>query len=143
MERASLPAPSEIRRPAIHFLIRLLVNIAAMFFVVFVFPGAAHVHAHDPIWTPIIAALVLGIINAILRPILIVLTLPVEIVTLGLFTLVINAITLWIVTLIGPIGLTIDGFFPWIFVSALILSIVSFVLSHLVKEVGTERQTPR
>jgi len=110
-----------------------------MYFVVLVFPGAAHVHVHDPIWTPIIAALVLGIINAILRPILIILTLPVEILTLGLFTLIINAITLWIVTLIGPIGLSIDGFFPWIFVSALILAIISFLLSHIVKEVDKER----
>jgi len=129
-------------RPVIHFLIRLIVNIAAMYFVVFVFPGAAHVHVHDPIWTPIIAAVVLGIINAILRPILIILTLPVEIITLGLFTLVINAVTFWIVTLIGPIGLTADGF-GWIFMSALILSIVSFILSHIVKgvESGGQRTT--
>ena len=111
-----------------------------MFFVVLVFPGPAHVHVHDPVWTPIIAAVVLGIINAILRPILIILTLPVEILTLGLFTLVINAITFWIVTLIRPIGLTADGF-GWIFWSALILAIVSFILSHIVKEVDKGRQT--
>jgi putative membrane protein len=111
-----------------------------MYFVVFVFPGAAHVHVHDPIWTPIIAAIVLGIINAILRPILIILTLPVEILTLGLFTLVINAVTLWVVTLIGAIGLSIDGF-GWIFWSALVLAIISFLLSHLVKEVDKDGQT--
>jgi putative membrane protein len=112
-----------------------------MFFVVYVFPGPAHVHAEYTPMTPIVAAIVLGIINAILRPILIILTLPVEILTLGLFTLIINAFTLWIVTLIGPIGLTIDGFFPWIFVSALILGIISFILSHIVKEVDKERAT--
>src|ERR1700681_2058417 len=111
-----------------------------MFFVVLVFPGPAHVHVHDPVWTPVIAAVVLGIINAILRPILIILTLPVEILTLGLFTLVINAITFWLVAQIHAIGLSVDGFGS-AFWAALILAIVSFILSHIVKEVDKGRQT--
>lgn len=111
-----------------------------MFFVVYVFPGDAHgVHVTGPM-AAVIAAVVLGIINAILRPILIILTLPVEILTLGLFTLVINAITFWIVAQIHAIGLSVDGFGS-AFWAALILAIVSFILSHIVKEVDKGRQT--
>jgi putative membrane protein len=109
------------------------VNIAAMFFVVYVFPGNnGGVHATGS-QAVIIAAVILGIVNAILRPILFVLSLPVVILTLGLFTLVINAITFWLVAHLG-LGLSVDGFGA-AFVAALVLSIVSFLLSHLVKEV--------
>ncbi|MBC5809731.1 MAG: phage holin family protein [Candidatus Eremiobacteraeota bacterium] len=107
-----------------------------MFFVAYVFPGDKYgVHATGA-QAVIIAAVILGIINAVLRPILFVLSLPVVIITLGLFTLVINAITFWIVAHLG-LGLTVDGFGA-AFVAALVLSIVSFLLSHLVKEVETD-----
>jgi putative membrane protein len=79
----------------------------------------------------IIAALILGVVNAIVRPILILITLPAVILTLGLFTLVINAITFYLVAHLG-LGLTVDGFGS-AFLGALVLSIVSLVLSSLVK----------
>jgi putative membrane protein len=108
------------------FLIRLLVNAIALLIVAYLLPG---VHVAS-VTGAIIAALVLGIVNAILRPILVILTLPVVILTLGLFTLVINAITFYIVAHLG-IGLTVDGFWS-AFLGALVLTIVSYLLSTLV-----------
>jgi putative membrane protein len=109
------------------FIIRLLVNAAALLIVAYFLPGV-HVASFT---AAIIAALVLGIVNAVLRPILFVLTLPAVILTLGLFTFVINAITFWIVAHLG-LGLTVDGFWS-AFLGALVLSIVSYVLSSVVK----------
>ncbi len=109
------------------FIIRLLVNAVALLIVAYFLPG---VHVAS-ITAALIAAFVLGIVNAILRPILIILTLPVVILTLGLFTFVINAITFWIVAHLG-IGLTVDGFWS-AFLGALVLTIVSYLLSTLVK----------
>ncbi len=143
-KRSELPAAAQgaaafKRRLAIaHFLIRLIVNAAALFFVVYVYPADSHVYVNN-LTAAIIAGIVFGLINAIIRPILIVLSLPLIILTLGLFTLVVNAIVLWIVAAL-PTGLHVDGF-GWTFIGALILSIVSFLLSHLVKEVEAERQT--
>ena len=85
----------------------------------------------------LIAAFVLGIVNAILRPILILLTLPIQIVTLGLFTFVINGVLFWWVGHWG-IGLIVDGFWP-AFWGAIVLGIVSFVLSSLLGGVERER----
>jgi putative membrane protein len=108
-----------------------------MAFVVYVFPGDSRGVHHTDIWWA--AAVVLGIVNAILRPILIILTLPVEILTLGLFTLVINAITFWIVAQF-KLGVSVDGFGS-AFWAALVLAIISFILSHLLKGVEKGRQT--
>src|ERR1700733_15655000 len=93
----------------IHFIIRLIINPIALIIVAYLFQG------HGVIVTSftgaIIAAFVLGIVNAILRPILIILTLPIQIVTLGLFTFVINGILFWWVGHWG-LGLSVDGFWP-------------------------------
>lgn len=77
----------------------------------------------------LVAALVLGIVNAILRPILIVMSCPLEILTLGLFTFVINAVLFWFVGHLG-VGLVVTGLWPAFF-GALALSIVSFLLNSL------------
>ncbi|MDD3894479.1 MAG: phage holin family protein, partial [Syntrophomonadaceae bacterium] len=83
-------------------------------------------------WGAIVGSIFLGIVNAIIRPVLIILTLPLNIVTLGLFTLVINGFTLWL-TAITVKGFDVTGFGAAI-LSALVLSIVSFVISYLVKD---------
>lgn len=113
------------------FIIRLLVNAIALVIVAYFLPGV-HVSSFT---AAIISALILGVVNAVLRPILLLLTLPVVILTLGLFTLVINAITFYLVAHLG-LGLTVDGFGS-AFVGALVLSIVSFALSSLVKSAET------
>ena len=110
----------------LNFLIRLIVNAVALLIVAYFLPGV-HVASFT---SAIIVALILGIVNAVLRPILIILTLPVVILTLGLFTFVINAITFYLVAHLG-LGLTVNGFGS-AFLGALVLSIVSYVLSSLV-----------
>ena len=62
-------------------------------------------------YAAIIAALVLGLLNAVVRPILILLTLPVSIITLGLFAFVINALLIWFMATFVK-GVTVDGFLP-------------------------------
>lgn len=79
--------------------------------------------------TALIAALVLGLVNTLVRPILVVLTLPVTLLTLGLFILVINALMFWFVAnVVG--GFTVAGFWS-AFGGALVYSIISWALSAL------------
>ena len=77
----------------------------------------------------VLSGLVLGIVNTLLRPILVVLTLPITVLTLGLFLLIINGITLLVVARLVP-GFEIAGFWTAVGI-ALIVSIVSFALNHL------------
>jgi putative membrane protein len=116
-------------------LIRLIVNAIALIAVAYIVPGI-HVSGFGG---ALIAALILGIVNAILRPILIVLSLPLELVTLGLFTLVINALLFWLVGALH-VGLTVDGFWP-AFLGAIVMAIVSWILSFLTR--GMERDQAR
>jgi len=81
------------------------------------------------------AAAILGILNAFFRPILILLTLPINILTLGLFTFVINAIMLMMVS--GVItGFSVRGFGPAL-LGSLLISVVSWLLTSLISERGT------
>lgn len=112
-----------------NLIIRLVVNAVALLIVAYTLPG---VHV-DTIWHALLVALILGLVNAILRPILFLLTLPLQILTLGLFTLIINGFLFWWVAQ-WHIGLTVDGYW-WAFLAAVVLSIVSFFLSLLVKSV--------
>ena len=77
-----------------------LINAVALFALPYVFPWVQV----DTFWTALVAALALGLINALIRPLLVLLTLPVTIVTLGLFIFVINGLLFWWV------GSFIDGF---------------------------------
>jgi putative membrane protein len=115
-----------------HFLIRVIVNAVALMIVAYFLPG---VSVTSPLGA-LVAAFVLGIVNAILRPILIVLTLPIQIVTLGLFTFVINGVLFYWVGHLG-IGLVVDGFWP-AFWGAIVLGIVSFLLASLLRGVDPE-----
>jgi len=78
----------------------------------------------------VLFALVLGIANALLRPILLLLTLPLTLLTLGLFTLVVNALVFWVAT-IAPVGVAVSGF-DGAFLGALTVSVVSMIGSRLV-----------
>lgn len=80
------------------------------------------------------AAAVLGILNAILRPVLIILTLPLNILSLGLFTFVINAFLLKVASGVIP-GFEVHGFWPALF-GSLIISLVSWLLSSLINDRG-------
>ena len=93
-----------------------LVNAVALFFLPYVLP---FVHVDDFL-SALLAALILGLINALIRPVLVLLTLPVTILTLGLFIFIINGLLFWLV----------DGFWAGVF-GALVYSIISWVLSAL------------
>ncbi|NLN87323.1 MAG: phage holin family protein [Syntrophomonadaceae bacterium] len=84
------------------------------------------------VWGAIVGSLVLGLFNAIIRPVLLILTLPLNIVTLGLFTFVINGLMLWL-TSVTVKGFDIHGF-GWAILSAAVLSLFSFVISYFVED---------
>lgn len=101
------------------FLLKWLINALALLVVTKIVAGF-HV---DTFYAALIAALIIGLLNAVIRPVLILLTLPVTIVTLGLFTFVINALLIWFTSTIVK-GFTVDGFLPAL-MAALILWAVS------------------
>lgn len=80
----------------------------------------------------IFGSLTLGIINAIIRPVIIFLTIPINILTLGIFTLVINGLMLWLTSTVVK-GFDITGFGTAV-ISALVISILSFLISFIVKD---------
>jgi putative membrane protein len=106
-------------------IVRWLLNTLALFIVVTLVPG----YHYRTIATLAIAAAVLGLLNAIVRPILFVLTLPLTIVTLGLFLIILNAIMLEITAWFVP-GFRIDGFL-WAIIGAIVLGLISLVTSRI------------
>ena len=87
--------------------------------------------AGDRVASLLIAALVLGVLNAIIRPILVMISLPITCVTLGLFVIVINGIIFWLLSLIPFTGLVVHDFIQAV-LAALVVSVVSFVLGLVV-----------
>jgi putative membrane protein len=108
------------------FIFRLLIHMVAILIISYLLPGLIRV---DGVWAALVAAFILGIVNAILRPILIFFTLPITVLTLGLFLLVINGLMLWLVSAIVK-GFQVNGFWGAVFGSILI-SIVSWILSRV------------
>jgi putative membrane protein len=111
-------------------LLRWLILTFAIMTAAYLFPGI-HVNGFG---SALFAALVLGILNAFFRPILFILTLPINVLSLGLFTFVINAVLLLMTSgVIG--GLVVDGFGSALF-GSLIISLVSLLLSSFVSDQG-------
>ena len=108
-------------------LISWLINALALLALPYLFTS---IHV-DTFITALIAALVLGLINTLVRPILVLLTLPVTLLTLGLFILVINGLLFW---LVGSFvrGFTVGGFWAGVF-GAIVYSIISWALSSLIR----------
>jgi putative membrane protein len=111
------------------FAFRLLATAAAVLLANALFPGLIQVQSDSPIVAVVIFALILGVLNAFLRPILLLLTLPLNLLTLGLFTLVVNAIVFWLASQFDVGVHVVD--FGAAFIGALIVSAVSFVASRL------------
>lgn len=108
------------------FIIKILLTAVAAFFAAWLLPG---VEITD-IKTTIIVALVLALLNTFVKPILVILTIPVTILTLGLFLLVINILIVkWTASLVD--GFSVDGWLSALFFS-LIVSVVSSILGGLV-----------
>jgi putative membrane protein len=106
-------------------LISLLLNALALWVVTLFHIG---VHA-DSDTALIIAAIVFGIVNAIVRPLLLLLSLPFIIITLGLFIFIVNGLTLWLVGVLVP-GFHVDGLGAGI-IGSILLGIVSWIISAL------------
>lgn len=111
-------------------ILRWLILSVAIMVSAHLFAGI-HVDGYG---TALIAALVLGILNAFFRPILFILTLPINVLTLGLFTFVINALLLQMTSGITG-GLVVDGFGSAMF-GSLIISLVSLLLSSFISDRG-------
>ncbi|MDO8499754.1 MAG: phage holin family protein [bacterium] len=106
-------------------LFRWLLVACTLMLVTYYVPG---IFVRD-IWVALIAALVLGLVNTLIRPVLLILTLPINILTVGLFTLVINALMFWLASAFVS-GFFVAGFVP-AFWGALIVSVVSWFVNSL------------
>jgi putative membrane protein len=140
-----LPAPARWRRagpqaggaahPAMSFIIRLFVNAAALYVISRY--NLFGIHA-DTIADTVIGALVLGVVNAIIRSILMVLSCPLIIITLGLFTLVLNGVIFYFVLELLP-GWHISGYWS-AFLGAIVLTVFSWIVSLIIRDVAPERR---
>ena len=110
------------------FLQSWAINTLAVLVAVYMVPGIRF--KDDSLWTPFVTSLVLGILNAFIRPVLMILALPLVIFTLGLFTLVINALLLYFVSFLLGRYFQVDSFWE-AFLGALIISVVSMLLNLL------------
>ncbi len=111
-----------------YILFRWVINAAALVVVASVVPG----FGVGSFYNALIAALVLGLVNALVRPLVFILTLPVTVVTLGLFAFVINALMIWLVSTIVK-GFEVSGFVPAL-LAALILWIISLLTNWLIRQ---------
>lgn len=126
----------------IRFIIRLVVNAVAIWAAVQLVPGLNYIGSTTSL---LIVALVFGVVNALVRPLLLLLTCPFIILTLGLFVLVVNTVmlslTVWL-SGIWDLGLTSTGFWAT-FLGALVISIVSSVINLLIKDDNEDSKNGR
>jgi putative membrane protein len=110
------------------FVIRWFINAVALYVTTLIVPG---VKVPD-VGAVLVAALVLGIVNAVIRPVVLLLTLPLNVLTLGLFTFVVNAGMLYLVAGVTH-RLRLESFW-WALLGAIVLSVVSAVISRQVED---------
>ena len=106
-----------------YLLLRWAINTGALMLIPLLMPSIRV----DGLYSALVAALALGFINALLRPLLILVTLPINILTLGLFTLVINALLFWFAASFVK-GFHVAGFWP-AFWGALLYSLISWAIN--------------
>jgi putative membrane protein len=109
----------------LRLLLVWVINAAALFLLPYVFPWVTV----DSFGTALVAALVLGLINTLIRPLLVLLTLPVTLLTLGLFIFVINGLLFWWVGSFIE-GFHVGGFWAGFF-GAIVYSLISWLLASL------------
>jgi len=107
------------------FIVRLIINMVAILIISYLFPRMIRV---DGFLAALVAAFLLGIVNTILRPVLVLLTFPITLLTLGLFLLVINGLMLWLVSALVS-GFHVSGFWGAV-LGSILISIVSWILSR-------------
>jgi putative membrane protein len=131
MINISMPSPTLEARSMLLYALSVLATALALLVVDFILPGL--VISGFP--TAILAGIVIGMVNAIIRPVLFILSLPITILTLGLFALVVNGLSLWLASLITP-GFSVNGFWAFI-LGPILISMVSTTLNRfLVNQVS-------
>jgi len=130
-------------------LISWFINAVALAVAAYVVPMVVPegiVIAGEPAWLSVaIAALIFGLVNALIRPLLKLVTCPLILLTLGLFTLIINGLMLWLTSWIGQqfdVGFVVNGFWAAL-LGALIVTVVSFFLSLVFREEEPRRRRKR
>lgn len=111
-------------------IVALVLNALALLATAYIVPG----FKVDNFTTALLAAIVLGVVNTFIKPVISYVTHPINVVTLGLFAFVVNAVVLFIVSYFVP-GLMIDGWVPAI-LGAIVLAVVATILSSVLKDVG-------
>lgn len=108
-----------------NLIIRIVINAVALFVAAYLVPG---IEITENAGGLLLVAIVFGLVNALIKPIVSILTCPINVLTLGLFTLVINALMLMLTAAMTDI-LKVDGFIPAL-LGSIVISLVSLVLSH-------------
>jgi putative membrane protein len=115
------------------FILRWAINVVGIYLAVLIIPGIDFIGN----WTGFLwLALIMGLLNALVRPLLTLLTCPLIVLTLGLFTLLINTLIFWLTSTIGQslgLGLSVDGFWS-AFLGGLVVTAVSVVLTLILKD---------
>lgn len=107
-------------------LIKWIVNAVAIIITAYLLPGVRL----SGFFAALVTALVLGLVNIFIKPVLLLLTLPLNILTLGLLTLVINALMILLVSAVVP-GFNVTGFW-WAFLFSLVLAVINYALNVIV-----------
>jgi putative membrane protein len=109
-----------------NIFVNWLIMTVAVIVSAYLLPGVTLVGGF---WTALLVALVLGLLNVFIKPLLAILTLPINILTLGLFTLVINAVIIMLVSAIVP-GFKVDGFW-YAFLFSIVLAIILYLINQV------------
>jgi putative membrane protein len=109
-----------------NFLLTWLITAVSLMITAYIVPG----FVVSSFVAALLAAVVIGLVNAIVKPILIILTLPLTILTLGLFLFVVNAITIWLAGALTP-GFTVTGLLPAL-LGSIVLTLVASGINFLV-----------
>jgi putative membrane protein len=116
-------------------IIRILVNALALFITAYLLPG---IELAGGLWGLLVVAIIFGLVNALIRPIVLLFSLPITLVTLGLFTLIINAAMLLLTGLLAGSYLSFSGGIFQNFTTAcfggIIISLVSIVMSWILPD---------
>jgi len=109
------------------FIVRLVVNAIALLVTAYVLPG---IHVSDEILPLLLVALIFGVVNALVKPVLTVLSCPLIILTLGLFYLVVNGLMLLITDALAGSRFEVDGL-GWAILGGIVIGLVGMVLDSM------------
>ena len=123
-----------------NFAIRLVINAIALAITAWFLPGITI--RGDSLLTLLVVALIFGIVNALVKPILTLLTCPLVIVTLGLFIFVLNGVMLLLTSALSGGRLTVAGL-GWAILGGIIMGIASVIVEAVLRAVGLEEDKPR